>query len=79
MHAEFKKTISGNGQGDLSKCVNTATSDIENIRESISPYFESISSQLEDVNKVDKECSKLSNRIALGVCVVQNVSYASHE
>lgn len=72
-HMEVMKNISSNGQDNALKCVDSAINEIKNIQESLVPYMESINSLIKNINEVTEQCSRSANRIAIGICVVQNV------
>lgn len=74
-HMDVMTNISSNGRDNAFKCVDSAITEINNIRERVAPYIESINSLIENINDVTKQCSWSSNEIAIGICVVQNVCF----
>lgn len=70
---EMMKNITVNGQNVALSCIETSTGEVDKIRESVTPYIESINSSMKIINKATEQCSRSSNQIAKGICVVQNV------
>lgn len=72
-HMEVIKNVSSNGRDNVLKCVQATVTEVDNIRERITPYIESINSLIKNINKANEQCSRTSNQISMGICVVQNV------
>lgn len=74
-HVELIKNISSKGRDNVLKCVESAITELDNIREHLTPYMESIKSQIKNIVEASEQCSWSSNQITMGVCVVQNVCF----
>lgn len=72
---EVLKNVTSNGRDNVLKCVESAVKDVDDIRERLTPYIESIGSLIKNVKEANKRCSWTSNQISMGICVVQNVCF----
>lgn len=72
-HMEVIKNVSSNGRDNVLKCVESSVIEVDSIRERVTPYIESINSLIKNINEANEQCSRTSNQISMGICVVQNV------